>query len=124
MSVQIIKREGEPEWAVVPYREYLRLIEKAEMLQDIQDYDAAMEAVAQGEELIPAEVVYAILEGENPIRVWREHRGLTQHQLAQAAGISTPYLSQLEAGKRRGSTAVLRAIAQALAVTLEDVLPQ
>ncbi len=124
MSVQIIKREGEPEWAVVPYRDYLRLIEKAEMLQDIQDYDAAMEAVAQGEELIPAEVVYAILEGENPIRVWREHRGLTQHQLAQAAGISTPYLSQLEAGKRRGSTAVLRAIAQALAVTLEDILPQ
>ncbi|HEB65932.1 MAG TPA: XRE family transcriptional regulator [Chloroflexi bacterium] len=124
MSVQIIKREGEPEWAVVPYRDYLRLIEKAEMLQDIQDYDAAMEAVAQGEELIPAEVVYAILEGDNPIRVWREHRGLTQHQLAQAAGISTPYLSQLEAGKRRGSTAVLRAIAQALAVTLEDILPQ
>lgn len=57
---------------------------------------------AHGEELIPAEVTYAILDGANPVRVWREQRGLTQQQLADAAGISTPYLSQIESGKRTG----------------------
>jgi hypothetical protein len=49
-----------------------QLLEDAEMLQDVQDYDAAMQAIADGEELIPSEVVNALLDGENPIRVWRE----------------------------------------------------
>ncbi len=124
MTVQIIKREGKPEWAVIPYKEYLRLVEKAEMLQDIRDYDLAKEAIEQGEELIPSEVTYAILDGKNPIRVWREYRGLTQKQLAEAAGISKPYLSQIETGRRAGTTGVLAAIAKVLDVTLEDVLPE
>jgi hypothetical protein len=50
------------------YGAYLQLVEKAEMLQDIQDYDSAKAALARGdEELIPSEVVYAILNGENAI---------------------------------------------------------
>ncbi len=82
------------------------------MLQDIRDYDEAKQAVEAGEELVPSEVTYAILDGENLIRVWREHRKLTQQQLATAAGISTPYLSQIESGKRTGSADVLSAIAR------------
>ena len=123
MNVQIIERDGNPEWAVIPYKEYMRLVAEAEMLQDVQDYDTALQAVTEGaEELIPAQIVYAILDGEHPIRVWREYRQLTQRQLAAAAGISTPYLSQLESGKRAGKTEVLAAIAQALNVTLEDIV--
>ena len=75
-----------------------------------------------GEELIPSQVVYALLDGENPIRVWREFRALTQQQLAGKAGISKPYLSQLESGKRRGTTEVLKRIAEALDVSLEDLV--
>ena len=122
MTVQIIEREGKPEWAVIPYEDYLRLVEEAEMLQDIRDYDLAKEAIERGEELIPSEVTYAILDGENPIRVWRRYRGLSQRQLAEAAGISTPYLSQIESGKRTGTTEVLTAIANALNLTLDDIL--
>lgn len=122
MNVQIIERDGNPEWAVIPYKEYLHLIEEAEMLQDIRDYDLAIEAIEQGEELIPSEVTYAILDGENPIRVWRKNRGLTQQQLSEAAGISKPYLSQIESGKRTGTTEVLSAIANALNLTIDDVV--
>lgn len=123
MSVQIIKRDGNPEWAVIPYKEYLRLVAEAEMLQDVRDYDTLVAAVDQGEEeIIPAKVVYAILDGENPIRAWRVYRQLTQRQLAAMAGISTPYLSQLESGKRTGTTEVLTAIANALNVTLDDIV--
>lgn len=123
MNVQVIKQGDQPEWAVVPYKFYLELVEKAEMLQDIQDYDSAKAALARGdEELIPSEVVYAILDGENPIKVWREYRGMSQSETAEKAGISVPYLSQLETNKRKGSLDVLSAIAKALQVSLENIL--
>lgn len=122
MTVQIIERNGKPEWAVIPYEEYQRLIEESEMLQDIQDYDEAKAAIAGGEALVPSEVTYAILDGQNPIKVWRDYRGLTQHQVADKAGISKPYLSQLESGQRKGTTEVLIAVAKVLGVDLADVV--
>ena len=122
MSVQVIERDGKPEWAVIPYAEYERLVEEAEMLQDVRAYDEAKKTMAEGEELVPSEVTYAILDGGNPVRVWREHRGQTQQQLAEAAGISVPYLSQIESGKRRGSAEVLAAIAKELGLSLDDIV--
>ena len=92
------------------------------MLQDIHAYDEAKKAIEGGEELIPSEVTYAILDGANPIRVWREYRGLTQRHLAETAGISVPYLSQLESGKRKGRTEVLAAIAEGLGLSLDDIV--
>ncbi len=122
-KIQLIERDGKPEWAVIPYEEYLALLEQAEELQDIRDYDAAKAELERGEdELIPGEVVFAIIDGENPIKVWREYRGLTQQQLADKAGISKPYLSQIETGKRKGTTQILSAIAKALDVSLDDVV--
>ena len=122
MSVQIIKKNGQPEYAVLPYKEYQRLVAEAEMLQDVRDYDEAKLAMANGEELIPGRVTYALLDGENPLRVWREYRGLTQQQVAEAAGISKPYLSQLESGQRKGTTEVLQAVAKVLNVSLDDLV--
>ena len=122
MNVQVIEKSGEPEWAVIPYDDFQRLLEDAEMLQDIGAYDEAKRALAGGEELVPSEVTYAILDGGNPIRVWREYRKLTQQQLAGAAGISVPYLTQIESGKRRGGAEVLAAIAKELRLSLDDIL--
>jgi DNA-binding XRE family transcriptional regulator len=122
MSVQVIQKNGQPEWAILPYEQYLQLIEAAEMLQDIRDFDAARKAIAEGEELVPSEITFAILDGENPIKVWREYRGLTQQQLADAAGFSKSYLSQIESGKRTGTAEVLAAIASGLGLTLDDIL--
>lgn len=123
MNVQIIERDGKPEWAVLPYEMYLELAEEAEMLQDIRDYDMAKGTVEKGEEeLIPSEVVYAIMDGDNPIKVWREYRQLTQQQLAETVGISTPYLSQIETGKRTGTAEVLTAIAKVLKVSLDEIV--
>jgi DNA-binding XRE family transcriptional regulator len=124
MSVQIINQGDKPEWAVVPYEDYLQLVENSELLQDIQDYDSAKAALERGDgELIPSEVVYAILNGENPIRVWREHRQMSQRETAEQAGISVPYLSQLETNRRKGSLDVLSAIAKVLQASLENIVP-
>jgi DNA-binding XRE family transcriptional regulator len=123
--VQVIERNGKPEWAVLPYDIYIQLTDDAEMLQDIRDYDSVKTAIEQGkEELIPSEITFALLDGENPVKVWREYRGLTQQHLAETAGISTPYLSQIETNKRTGTTEVLLAVAKALNVTLDDIVFQ
>ena len=123
MNVQIIKQNGKPEWAVLPYEAYLKMVEQVELLQDIQDYDQITTALENGEdEIVPSELVYALLDGENPIKVWREYRRLTQQQVAGSIGISVPYLSQLERGKRNPSTVVLSALARKLQVTVDDLL--
>lgn len=121
MSVQIIAKEGQPEWAVIPYEMYLKLVADAEMLADVQAYDEAKQALTADGELIPAAVAYALLDGENPLKVWREYRGFTQHQLAVQAGLSAAYLSQIESGKRKGTAEVWQHLAHALGVSIDDV---
>lgn len=125
MNIQIIEREGKPEWAILPYEEFLQLVEQAEMLQDISDYDQIVNAVEKGEEeTVPAELAYALIEGENPIKTWREYRRLNQKQLAEAAGISIPFLSQIESGKRKASTKIMVKLAKALQVMLDDLVTE
>jgi hypothetical protein len=95
MKVQVIERDGHPEWAVIRYEDYLALLEKAELMEDIAAFDSAMAAVESGEETIPLKVVDSLLAGESPIRVWREYRNLTQVQLAEQAGVKQSYIAML-----------------------------
>ncbi|MAT45724.1 MAG: transcriptional regulator [Anaerolineaceae bacterium] len=123
MSVQLIIQNGEPEWAVLPYSDYLQLIEQAEMLEDIQDFDSIHYAVENGkEELLPAHVAFALAEDKNPLKVWREYRGFTQQELSDMAKISVPFLSQIENGKRTASVGVLVTIASILRVDVDDLI--
>ena len=124
MKAQIIEKNGRPEYAVIPYADYLRLLEAFEDKADaavVAEFHAAYRA---GREfLVPAEILRRELAGESPIKLWRDHRGLTQQELADRAGISKPYLSQIESGKRQGTVETLAAIARALEVPL-DVLTE
>ncbi|EHQ53691.1 XRE family transcriptional regulator [Ectothiorhodospira sp. PHS-1] len=117
MSVQIIEKDGRPEWAVVPYDEYLRMAEALEDREDIQAIEAA-----QGEETIPHAIIKRLLD-ENPIRVWREYRGLTMAALAEHCGVSVPAISQIESGQRKPSVRLLKAMAEALEVDMDDLVP-
>lgn len=118
MSVQYIVEDGTPRYAVLPVAEYQRLLEAEEMLTDVRAYDAAK---ARADEHLPLALADRILAGESEVRVFRECRGMTQAVLAEAAGISIPYLSQIEARRRRPSTAVLRRLAAHLGVTIDDL---
>ena len=55
-------------------------------------------------------------------RVWREHRGLTVRQLADQAGVSAPFVSQIETGQREGSVETMRKIAGVLKISLDDLV--
>ena len=46
---------------------------------------------------------------------------MTITELAEAAGISQPYLSEIEVGKKTGSVDVLRRICKVLRIDLEDL---
>ena len=120
MSVQFIKKDGEPEWVVLPVEEYLLLVDAVESMEDLMLYQEAMET---SEEIIPGEVVDLLLQGENPIRVWRTFRGISQHKLAHSTNISESYLSQLEGRRKTGTIPVMDAIAEALNVSLEEIMP-
>ena len=63
-----------------------------------------------------------VLAGQNPIQVYWSHRNMTQAELATAAGINAIHLSQIETGKRTASTNTLVALAQALNITVDDLL--
>jgi len=56
------------------------------------------------------------------IRQRRKTQGLSQQVLAQKAGISQNYLSDIENGSRTGTLEVLQAIADALSVPLADLM--
>jgi len=90
----------------------------SEMLADIGAYDAAMKDRGEG---MPIAVFSRIISGENPVRVIREWRGVTQADLARRAGIHRVQLHDIETGKSRGSVDTLKAIAAALDVSLDDV---
>jgi DNA-binding XRE family transcriptional regulator len=120
MNVQIIQKEGKPEWAVIPYDLYLQLLAETDFAEDLELLEEAV--AAEATESIPAEVVHRIIEGDNLIQVWRKYRGLTQQELARQAGISRGYLAELETGRRTTSSqTTLTAIAKVLNLTASDL---
>ena len=71
---------------------------------------------------LPGPLVDRLLAGESPVRVWREHRGITARQLAAEAGVSGSYLSEIETGRKPGSPVALRALAHVLRVPMDDLV--
>jgi transcriptional regulator with XRE-family HTH domain len=66
-------------------------------------------------------VVAGPLDGESPVRVWREKRGITQRALAEAANVAVSYLSEIEGGgKQPRSPATLHRIAIVLETPPEN----
>jgi DNA-binding Xre family transcriptional regulator len=101
-----------------------RRLEEAEDENDALELRLArIEDAVNDAEPVAAAVVDRLAEGENPLRVWREHRGLTLREVARRAGISAAMLSEMEAGKKEGSIRTLAALARALAVDIDDLIP-
>lgn len=105
-----VEREGQKLVSILA--QYNQILEELEMLEDIRDF---REAKAVDEESFPGEVIdRLILDKENPIKVFREYRGLTQEQLADKTGIQRTDLAAMETGKEPDSPKTLKAIAEVL----------
>jgi DNA-binding XRE family transcriptional regulator len=112
--VQVIEQDGKPVFYVVPADIWERVREMVEEAEDAADC-AAADASDDGVRY-PSPVVLAMLDGASPLRAWREHKGMTLQVLADAAGVSRAYVSQIENAKRNGSARTLKRLADALGV--------
>jgi len=99
-NVQIIQNSNnQPLFAIVPWQDYLALVDKHNAL-------------------IPNEVVgFIMLDNLTPITAWRKYKGLSQSEVALKIGVSQSAYAQMElASKPRAGTLVK--IAQALDIDI------
>jgi transcriptional regulator with XRE-family HTH domain len=55
------------------------------------------------------------------MRVFRDLRGMTQAALAERAGVHRVTVAEIETGRKQGSVATLRRLANAPGTTLDDL---
>jgi hypothetical protein len=126
MSVRF-QKTPRGEVAILPRKDYEALVVKASEA----DEDAgtarlvarARNEVAGGAPLLPKDIVDRLANGEHPVRVIREWRDVTQVYLSFKTNLSQGHISDIENGRRTGTIAALRLIADTLQVPL-DLLVQ
>ncbi|WP_442112857.1 helix-turn-helix domain-containing protein [Pseudomonas sp. NUPR-001] len=105
MGIQVISRDGQPEYAVVPWEQYQALLKAAGQLEPA--------VVAQTP---PAPPESASLPNFSELARLREGKGLSAEQLARSVGISPVYLALIESGERQPDAAIRRSLAWELGV--------
>lgn len=123
----ILGADGEAQFIVLRAEEYELLIQTVAAARKLMGVRATIDDKIidrmGSKNGVPATVAHRIAAGSNPVRVWRESRGLKAVALARAAGISPAYLSEIETGKKDGTFRTMAAIAQVLNVSLDDLAP-
>jgi DNA-binding XRE family transcriptional regulator len=120
IQVQVIEKDGKPVFYVLPAALWERVREAVEDAEDAAAYDLAR-STDDGVRF-PADVANSITNGASPLKAWREYRQMTLQTLADLAGVSKPFVSQIESGKRTGSAATLSRLAKSLDIPLAALL--
>ena len=102
----------------IPEKDFRAMQEKLENMDDVRVLENSL---ADQDETFPFEIVERLLDGESPVKVFRNYRGLTQEDLASRAGTSQVSISDIESGKITGSVKTLKAIAGVLEIDLDDI---
>ncbi|QJI28094.1 helix-turn-helix transcriptional regulator [Pseudomonas sp. ADAK18] len=105
MDIQIISRDGEPEYAVLPWAQYQALL-KAAGVQPPTTPSSNPVLATVAEDLRPLA----------QLRSLREAKGLAIETLARTVGISPSYLGLIESGERQPDAAIRRSLAWELGV--------
>ena len=105
MDIQIISRDGEPEYAVLPWAQYQALLKAAGVSQPATS-SAQTPPVATEQDLHPL----------TQLRSLREAKGLAIETLARTVGISPSYLGLIESGERQPDAAIRRSLAWELGI--------
>jgi len=105
MDIQVITREGEPEYAVLPWAQYQALLKAAGINE--QPRVAPERQAATPDQILP---------GLDQLRSLREGKGIAIEALARTVGISPSYLALIESGERLPDAAIRRSLAWELTV--------
>jgi hypothetical protein len=115
------------EVAILPRAEYEALVTKAAEADEdagtVRLVARARGEIASGAPRPPKHVVDRLTNGENPVRVLREWRDVTQLYLSFKTNLSQGYISDVETGRRKGTAAALRLIADTFRVPLDLLVP-
>ncbi|TDV60056.1 helix-turn-helix domain-containing protein [Pseudomonas sp. LP_7_YM] len=109
MDLQVILRNGEPEYAVLPWAQYQALLQEAGVCGTPQPTPAV-----QCDDRDTA--VSTDLPSFDQLASLRQAKGLDVVQLARAVGISRSYLELIETGARQPDAAIRRSLAWELGV--------
>jgi DNA-binding XRE family transcriptional regulator len=122
-DVKILERNGKPAFAILPYEDYQALRGLAEDADDARALARFARRHAAGDEpTLPIALVDRLMAGEPPLRVWREHRGLSASALAATVGITPAHVSKLETGRGEPSISVLKRLSKALDADVDLLL--
>ena len=103
--------------------DYEALVDAVSDAADVAGSRAVMTDIARGDdEAVPVEISLRLISGENPVRLWREYRGMTSRALSVASKVGASYLSEIETGKKPGSVAAISRIAKILNVSMDDLV--
>ncbi len=83
--------------------------------------EAGMGRDAARRDYLSGEEARRLLDGEHPLKLWREKRGLTQRELAEAAQVSPSYLAEIEREAKPGSMDALAKLGAVLGVSPADL---
>ena len=125
LKVQIIVTPGGERMAILPEAELDALLALVDgsPAELIPVPDAFTEALAsEMEEIVPSGFLDRLLAGANPIKVWREYRGLSIIDLAEAAEMPAQRIAALEAGDAPAQPAEIQSIAEALKLSVDDLV--
>ena len=117
MSIQTLTTEAGEELVVLSRRDYDALLARLGDEEAEDRMTLIIAAEARGQTALPESVSKAILGGDTTLKALRRWRGMTQAQLAAAAEINQGYLSELEAGRKTGSSQTLARLASGLDVS-------
>lgn len=108
MDLQVISRDGKPEYAVLPWAQYQALLQAAGAASP--QYTAP---APQPGDASDAAVNYPSFDQLGPLR---QAKGIDAAKLARAVGISPSYLELIENGTRQPDAAIRRSLAWELGV--------
>lgn len=121
MTEQFVEIAGQ-QMVMLSRPEFEKLAAAAENYADIEAAVFAQQRREAGEEYVPVELVDRLMAGENPLKVWREYRGLTLEGLGVLVGRQGSMISKLEKGRNEGGIKLWQALAKALSVDLDDLI--
>ena len=117
------QKTSKGEFAILPRKDYEALLARAaeadENAGTARLVARARKEIAAGSPLLPKDVADRLANGENAVRVLREWRGETQTYLSIRTNLSQGHISYIENGRRVGTPAALRLIADVLKVPLD-----
>jgi hypothetical protein len=117
------QKTAKGEVAIIPRKDYEALLARAAEADENRGtarvVARARKEVESGAPLLPKEIVDRLANGENALRVLREWRDVTQMYLSFRTNLSQGYISDIENGRRVGTPAALRLIANVLKVPLD-----